>query len=155
MRIDQATRLQETDSLSIYSIWNAVYPDFLAHATIDGLEAYLTSLLNPSHFLLRDEGSLKGWLCTFDRNGERWFVMIIHPSAQKRGFGTSLISKAMALENTLSGWVVEHNNYLLSDGSVYVSPLPFYSNLGFQMTQNRFDDGRLKAVQVRWENRST
>lgn len=138
--------------MSIRSIWNAVYPAFMAHATIESMETYLSSLKKPRHTILRDEKSLKGWLCTFDRNDERWFVMILHPTAQKRGFGTRLLSEALAAESSLSGWVVDHGRYALSDGSPYVSPLPFYLKLGFRLGAERFDDGQLEAVRVRWEN---
>ena len=118
----------------------------MAFPDLEALQAYLDRCTNPRHFTVHENGLLQAWLCSFDRNDSRWFVMIIDTRFQGNGLGTALLTTAMSKEEALNGWVVEHDNYRLQDRSTYRSPLGFYLKLGFHLQPNRFDDGELQAI---------
>jgi len=126
----------------------------MAFPDLEALQAYLDRCTNPRHFTVHENGLLQAWLCSFDRNDSRWFVMIIDTRFQGNGLGTALLTTAMSKEEALNGWVVEHDNYRLQDRSTYRSPLGFYLKLGFHLQPNRFDDGELQAIQLLWRRES-
>jgi len=126
----------------------------MAYPDLEALQAYLDRCTNPRHFKVHENDLLQAWLCTFDRNASRWFVMIIDRNYQGKSIGTALLKSAMSEEEEMNAWVVEHDNYRLQDGGRYCSPLAFYLKLGFHTQENRFDDGELQAIQILWHRES-
>lgn len=58
-----------------------------------------------------------------------------------------------ALKNDLPefyGWVVDSNAFMKNDGTPYISPLPFYTKLGFEvLPHKRIDNDMINAVKIR------
>jgi GNAT superfamily N-acetyltransferase len=151
VQIERSHTLSHSDLPPLVEIWNQVYPDFMAYESVQGTINYLNGLSSKEHFFIRQEGKVVAWLCTFDRDGTRWFVMIVAPDFQGKGAGKALLSEVKKTESFLNGWVVDHASYRLVDGTPYRSPVQFYLGLGFTITEDRFDNGVLRAIRMTWE----
>lgn len=139
----------------LLALWNQEFPDRLAYADLDGLDHYLVGLKKARHLLLMDQENLMGWYCDFYRDGQRWFVMILSSTIQKKGWGSRLLAKAKASAQELHGWTIDHDKDRKQNGEVYCSPLPFYVRNGFKVVpQLRFETPRLSAVKILWKKQS-
>lgn len=136
----------------LLNLWNQVYPAQLAYESLDDLDAYLNGLENVHHELVTDEaGAITGWYFDFERDGAKWFAILLHDSIQGQGVGTRLLREAMQREPELNGWVVDHNNDHKLNGEPYLSPLNFYLRAGFEVrSENRLELEQISAVQIRW-----
>ena len=134
----------------IYKIWNAEYPSFLAHKSISEFESYLKALENARHFIATSENNLIGWIVKFDREGGKWFVLMISSKAQNKGLGTILVSLLKGNSDELNGWVIDRDSYLKANGEIYKSPLEFYTKNGFETTNDRFKNEDFEALKVKW-----
>ena len=96
-----------------------------------------------------------GWYCDFDRDHQRWFVMILSSKIQKKGWGSRLLAKAQASARDLHGWTIDHDKDRKQNGEVYFSPLAFYVRNGFTIVpQLRFETPQLSAVKILWKKQS-
>lgn len=145
--------LSITQKEEIIFIWNAEYPKTLRYSDIGPFEAYLAKMGKPIHYIKSDEkGQLIGWLATFDRDDERWFVMLVDARYQGRGIGSQMLDAAKKDESVLNGWAADHNKDMKADGTIYRTPITFYLKNGFEVLSDiRFEDGNLSLVKIRWK----
>jgi GNAT superfamily N-acetyltransferase len=150
----------ETPSLTleqqrdILSLWNSEYPFTLYLPDISFLQEYLASLTNSNHILVSDcEGSIKGWLTTFDKADERWFVIIIGKELQRQGIGKKLLDISKCAAPELHGWVIDGDEFIKDNGEPYQSPLNFYLKNGFRtIPEIRLETVALSAIKIKWSS---
>ena len=54
-------------------------------------------------------------------------------------------------ENTLNGWVIDHNSDKKLNGNIYQSPLEFYIKNGFEtLSETRLELEIMSAVKIKW-----
>ncbi len=155
MAMMKVSVLTSSQKHQIVAIWNAEYPQRLQYPDIHAFDAYLDKLGDLTHFISRDEnGVLTGWLATFDRDGERWFVMLVDAHYQGRRIGSQLLDTAKKEESVLNGWAADHNNDVKSDGTIYRTPMAFYLKNGFEVLNDmRFEKNGLSLVKIRWRGK--
>lgn len=136
----------------ILHLWNEAFTAGVSYGSIDDFETYLGKWERPHHILLLDEqGEVQGWIFIFDRDGGRWFSMLLDKQIQGKGYGSKLLEAAKQTESELCGWVVDNENQVKRDGSAYRSPVQFYVKNGFQVQkEERYESGVLSAVKVFW-----
>lgn len=152
MQLVETVGLSYTQRFAIMELWNKEYPEQICYKTLADFDSYLAGLNDKSHYLLMDEqDSIKGWGLLFERAGESWFAIILHSSAQHKGYGTIMLDALKSKAEHLAGWVTDHNNYTTASGAVYSSPLKFYLKNGFSICPDiRLETGKLSAVKVVW-----
>lgn len=152
MRIEKSTSLNESQKATIIQIWNSEYPRQLMYHSMNDFDQYLGELIDQHHYLLITEGTEpQGWAMTFKRNSERWFAIIISGKKQNIGLGKMLLESLKNDHNKLNGWVVDNNEYLKEDGSIYHSPISFYTRNGFELKpESRIDNDKISAVKICW-----
>ncbi len=135
----------------IIQLWNREYPAKLA-VTGEGFDLYFQNLSSPKHFLLYDIGDeIAGWAFSFDRDGDRWFSIIVESQSQGQGLGKILLDVLKENETQLNGWVIDHDRDTKTDGRPYISPLEFYLKNGFQIcTEARYESNELSAAKIQW-----
>jgi len=145
-------QLTAAERSEILLLWNREYPAKLNYASLADFDRYLDALPGQSHILMIDEeGQICGWYFDFERDGERWFAIIIDSALQGKGLGTQMLDLAKANASELNGWVADHENDLKSNGEPYRSPLAFYLKNGFQQLPGiRLELDKLSAVKIRW-----
>ena len=148
----EQSELSEESKKQVLELWNQEYPLNLAHSSVEDFNDYLSGLSNPVHILaIGDKGSLCGWYCGFERDGEMWFAIILHADAQGAGLGTLLLEEGKRKAKELNAWVIDHNRYLKRNGEVYQSPLGFYKRNGFEeLSQVRLEGDGISAVKIKW-----
>ncbi len=152
MYISQTYILSSAQKNTLRRMWNREYPVQMAFSDITGLERYIAGLENVSHFLLvSPAGEMKGWAAIFDRDGERWFAIILDRDVQGNGWGSALLQKLRQCSNVLNGWVTDHNMYARQDGTNYPSPVSFYIKNGFVVTGERLNTIQVNAVKIVWQ----
>lgn len=145
--------LEEIQKLQLMNLWNNEYPASLAHRTIEDFETYLTTLSYCKHYLLEDNNAIFAWAFEFDRNEERWFALIIDKRQQGKRIGSQLLKVMKQSNKQLNGWVIDHGNAKMSDGSFYHSPINFYLKNGFQIiSYQRIDNEVISAVKIQWNS---
>lgn len=151
-RITSTSCLSATQKARIYQLWNTEFTAGVSYKDLADFESFLKKWEHPRHLLLLDEdGQLQGWMFLFDRDGGRWFSMLLAPAIQGQGYGSQLLRAAQQTETQLLGWVVDDDNHLKLDGSGYRSPLNFYLKNGFEVhKEERFESEVLSAVKVSW-----
>ena len=153
MRIEIKPTLSQEQKEIITRLWNAEYPEQIKYENVEEFEAFLDRITQHKHFLLFDDGeNLKAWLVSFNREGERWFSIIVDGSEQKKGYGTRLLNEVKQHENELNGWVVPDDNFLKTNGEKYLSPLEFYQKNGFTILENITNKkGDLYFIKINWK----
>ena len=152
MHYTTTTKLTSLQKEQIRAIWDEVYPAQITHTSIISFEKYLIPLKKENHIMvLNNNNEVKGWLVTFDRDGDRWFAMLLDDTVQGQGIGSELMRRAQQQNRVLNGWVTDHNRYLRKDGKAYPSPLGFYIKKGFKILEERFEDKKLSLIKMRWE----
>lgn len=153
MKIETQSQLMSEDESSIFNVWNSVYPREVCFNTNGDFSTFLSALAAQTHLIIRDEQrNLLGWLMLFDREGARFFVLLVGEGQSKKGIGTSLVREMMRLEAEVQGWVVPHSHYQRSDGAPYISPMPFYKKLGFEELDEVRAKNGLETVRIRWRS---
>lgn len=152
MKLLRISTLSENDKNQILKLWNNEYPERLSYSSIHDFENYLNGLLSQSHILLVDkEGGIKGWYFSFIRDNEKWFGLIVGSSVQGKGWGTKMLNLAQTKENQLNGWVIDQDNEIKRNGTVYKSPLRFYLANDFKVVEGeRLETEKISAVKIRW-----
>lgn len=143
-----------TQKAEIRKMWNSVYPESLLLATADDFERYLEPLGKQQHYLLKHlSGELVGWGITFERENARWFAMILDDSIHRTGMGTVLLKRMQADQPQLSGWVIDHNNAVRTNGKPYLSPVEFYLKNKFVLEpETRLELPSISAVCIRYNH---
>lgn len=154
MRILRKEILSEEEKEVLRELWNNEYPARLHLKTSEDFELYLNGLSNTKHYLLLDESNeIIGWTFTFLREGEDWFAIILNSKIQGRGNGSLLINEIKNRNNSLNGWVVDHENEIKENGDFYKSPMPFYIKNGFTIiTETRIENEKMSAVKINWKH---
>jgi GNAT superfamily N-acetyltransferase len=151
MEIITKTELSTSDKKELCEIWNQVYPEHIAHKTVASFEAYLYTLNNTLHHIIYEGHSAAAWAVEFDREGERWFAMLIANGRQRRGIGRHLLEKIQNRNKLIHGWVIDHDEYQLASGRTYYSPMVFYLKCGFEiLPDQRLETSQISAVKIRW-----
>ncbi|MFT6947828.1 MAG: GNAT superfamily N-acetyltransferase [Vicingaceae bacterium] len=134
----------------LLTIWNEEYPAVLKHY-LNTLEEYLNKLKDLEHtFVMNEFGTVVGWYFDFERNNERQFAILISSDYHNKGIGNQLLSTAKQKHSELYGWVVDSNEYLKKNGENYKSPVSFYQNSGFNLTNKRWDSEKIKTIKIVW-----
>lgn len=143
--------LEEKDILR--EIWNNEYPARLHLKTLKDFDLYLNGLSNTKHYLLLDDfDRINGWAFTFLREGEDWFAIILDSKIQGKGNGSLLINEIKKKNNSLNGWVTDHENEVKQNNEFYKSPMPFYIKNGFTiLTETRIENEKMSAVKINWK----
>lgn len=143
--------MQTEQRLQLMELWNNEYPASLAHKTLEDFVAYLATLSYCKHYLLIEDNTIFAWGFEFDRNEERWFALIIDKAHQGKRIGSQLLNFMKESNKQLNGWVIDHGNATMSDGSFYCSPLTFYLKNDFQLiSHQRIDNEVISAVKIQW-----
>ncbi|WP_104384474.1 GNAT family N-acetyltransferase [Sphingobacterium sp. HMA12] len=152
--LQNSVKLSEEDIIALMNLWNHEYPSSLSYNRITDFENYIKTLLFPEHILIKNENHLIGWAAKFDRETDRWFVIILSRIAQGKGLGSELMNRLKKNECRLNGWVIDHDLEIKTDGSPYQSPLGFYiKNEFIPATDQRLELPNLSAVKVTWTHR--
>lgn len=146
-----ATTLTTEYKEAILQLWNSEYPAQLQHADVASLDNYLGGLADVTHYFLMIDGAVAVWAETFMRDGEKWFAIIANREMQGKGYGKEMMNMLLQKEPVLFGWVTDHDRYKKADGSAYTSPLGFYKQLGFVVTDERLETEKLSAVRIVWK----
>ena len=144
--------LNSEEKEAVFKLWNKEYPKSLNYLKIEELESYLSGLSELYHVLVKDElDNIIGWYSDFKRDNEIWFAMILDNSIQGKGIGTKLLTAAKERNKNLSGWVIDRQENLKSDGSFYLSPLAFYLKNDFVIEkETRLELPHISAVKIKW-----
>jgi hypothetical protein len=152
MEVIHTTELTNEQRNRILVLWNKEYPDQLKYKDLNGLNTYISNLPGAKHLLYMENSNVLGWAFKFFRESETWFAIILDGSIHKKGIGTLLLNKLKDNESALSGWVVDHNTYLKTNGEIYCSPLNFYLKNDFSITMDlRLESPQLSAAKIKWE----
>jgi len=154
MRIIQKENLSLEQKDSLMQLWNNEYPKRLHLNTIEDFELYLNGLANSKHYLLlNDSDKIIGWTFTFLREDENWFAIILDHQIQGKGNGSLLMNKLKSKNNSLNGWVVDHENEIKQNGDFYKSPMPFYIKNSFTIiAETRIENEKMSAVKINWKH---
>lgn len=152
MRIVNKTSLSIDDKQTILDLWNQEYPRDLRLDSLDAFDKYLEALSNCNHVLLVNENEkIEGWLMDFDRDMERWFVMILSHLIHGEGYGSQLLNEAKSRNTSLCGWVIENDSYIKHDKTNYRSPLSFYTKNEFELhREKRLTSKHISAIKINW-----
>lgn len=144
--------LTDLQKQEIITLWNAEFVTTIRMAGLEDFEKFLSGLTQHQHLLmLNKRGVIKGWFFTFDREGQRWFAMIVSAELQGKGYGSLLIQKGKEGHSELNGWVVDSLDYKIENGTTYRPPLDFYQKNGFEiMPEVVQETPRLRTIKIRW-----
>lgn len=149
VRIVHTRNLTPIQLNQIDELWNLNYPINLK----DRFRILLVETTHQNHYLLMNSNNrMLGWAMDFEREDEIWFSILVDGDEKGKGYGARLMQAMMERNSRLSGWVIDHGNDLLHDGSAYQSPLPFYERMGFVTQQDaRINTSIISAVKVSWQ----
>lgn len=152
MKIIKQTELSIKDKKQVFELWNNEYPEKLVYQTVGDFEKYLNNLTQKMHYLLLNEKSkIDGWAITFMRENEKWFAIIISGKLHGKGIGTMMLNHIKDDEDTLNGWVIDHNNDKKSNGDFYKSPVKFYLKNDFKIiSETKLELEIMSAVKIKW-----
>jgi len=157
MKIIETTHINDAHKQAAHRLWNEEYPTQIAHKNIGELEHYLSQLQEARHLLaVTDAGEIAGWAFAFNRDGKRWFAIIISNSAQGAGLGSRMLNKLKENETVLNGWAADHDDDKKQNGEVYRSPLGFYEKNGFEIHKDlRLAHPNLDVIKITWRKSAT
>lgn len=138
-----ANQIQQIDVL-----WNQEYPKNLHNR----FAILLTDASNYRHFIIENDArEIVAWAVLFDKENETRFSIIVGEETKGLGLGGQLIDALKQACPCFYGWVIDHDNDIKSDNSIYRSPLMFYLKHGFEvLSEQRLDTPIIKAVKVKW-----
>lgn len=152
MKITKYTELNNKQKERILELWNNEYPEKLAYNSVSDFENYLNKLTEQNHYFLLDKSEeINGWATTFISENEKWFAIIVSEKLHGKGFGTKILNELKNNENTLNGWVIDHDSDKKLNGNFYQSPLKFYLKNEFEMlSETRLELEIMSAVKIKW-----
>jgi hypothetical protein len=154
LKIIQITDLDVSAKYQVLDLWNSEYPEKLSYNSLTEFESYLNKLNHLKHYLLiNDTDLILGWAFTFDRDNEKWFVIILSEKIKGNGWGRKILDEIKHSETVLNGWVIDHNNDRRKNGQTYFSPLKFYEKCSFvTLSDVRLELEKISAVKIKWTN---
>lgn len=156
MEVLKVKHLSNSQKLSLMHLWNQEYPASLFLPQLADFEHYLSSIELATHYLVIQNEKVVGWFVDFIRDGEIWFAMIIDRNQQHKGIGTSLLNQAKSRHQKLLGWVIDQDNQIRTDNSIYPSPIQFYIKNEFIVSEEiRLETPKLSAVNIQWTSRKS
>jgi GNAT superfamily N-acetyltransferase len=149
MIIHQTEFLSAKQFTEISALWNEEYPIQLK----DRLALLLDNNTKTTHYFGLDEsGKIIAWSVLFEKEQDLRFSIIVSRKHQKQGLGSALLTEMKKEDLVFSGWVIDHDLDLRSDGSNYASPLNFYLKNAFSIDEScRLNSEMIKAVLVRYQ----
>ena len=130
MIIHQTGFLSAKQFSEINALWNEEYPLQLK----DRLALLLEDNTKTMHFYLLNEFEhIIAWSVLFEKEQDLRFSILVSRKHQKQGLGSALLTEMKKEDLVFSGWVIDHNSDLRSDGSNYLSPLNFYLKNAFSI----------------------
>ena len=153
MNFTETETLNEKQKLEIIELWNSEYPKELSLSGLTDFDQYLHGLSEKHYILLSNEnGSVKGWLIYFVRDGEQCFAMLLDSSLQGQGWGSKFLNLAKERNKELNGWVIDNDSELKQNGEVYKSPIGFYRKNGFEIrTDVQLKKKNISGIKVTWK----
>lgn len=151
MKIIKSNTLTKSQKETICFLWNREYPRQLV-VTLEELDQFFSPITSHQHFLVLDDADeIVGWAFTFDRDGDRWFSMLINTLYQRLGIGRMVLKLLKEKETHLNGWVIDHPHDIKQNGEAYESPLPFYLKNEFVVQPDiRMENEKISAVKIEW-----
>jgi predicted GNAT family N-acyltransferase len=148
MQLINTATLSDNQIQQINVLWNQEYPKNL----INRFSILLGDATNYQHFLLENEAQqVLGWAVLFDKENETRFSIIVGEASKGMGLGSRLMDALKQACPCFYGWVIDHDNDIKNDGSIYRSPLMFYLKHNFEvLSDQRLDTPIIKAVKVKW-----
>lgn len=147
MQLINTATLSDNQIQQINVLWNQEYPKNL----INRFSILLGDATNYQHFLLENEAQqVLGWAVLFDKENETRFSIIVGEASKRMGLGSRLMDALKQACPCFYGWVIDHDNDIKSDDSIYRSPLTFYLKHDFEvLSDQRLDTPIIKAVKVK------
>jgi GNAT superfamily N-acetyltransferase len=151
MRIIKSNELTKPQKEAIIYLWNREYPRQLA-VTAETFDEFLDFSTGHTHYMIIDDvNEIVGWAFTFDRDGDKWFSIIINSLFQHIGLGRMLLNLIKSNEKRLNGWVIDHPHDVKQNGEPYLSPLKFYLKNGFTVRPDiRYEEEKISSVKIEW-----
>jgi GNAT superfamily N-acetyltransferase len=147
MNIILTKRLSASQFSQINQLWNDEYPLKLK----DRFPLLLEGVTNFTHYIIEDDFVVQAWAVAFEKDSELRFSIIVSVAQQGAGFGTALVDALKADFAVLFGWVIDHNEDIKSNGTFYLTPMPFYLKQGFTLLKDiRIDTEMIRAVKIQW-----
>jgi len=148
MQLINTSTLSDNQIQQIDVLWNQEYPKNL----MNRFSILLGDATNYQHFILENEAQqVLGWAVLFDKENETRFSIIVGETSKGMGLGGQLMDALKQACPCFYGWVIDHDNDLKNDDSIYRSPLTFYLKHGFEvLSDQRLDTPIIKAVKVKW-----
>lgn len=151
MELLKTKALNDVQKKAVFRLWNEEYPGQITFSALTEFEHYLRALGQPAYYLAMFHNILNGWAVAFERDGARWFAIIVAKQAQGTGVGTSLLNALKESEPVLNGWVTDVHHYIKKDGRPYLSPISFYFKNAFEICPDvRLETEKLTAVKIKW-----
>lgn len=152
MRIVQKEILSLEEKETLRELWNNEYPAKLNLKTIEDFELYLNGLSKIKHYLLLDDSDeIQGCTFTFLREDENWFAIILNSEIHGKGNGSFLMNEIKKNNTSLNGWVIDNENEVKQNATLYKSPIQFYEKNGFTICKDiRIENEKLSAVKINW-----
>jgi ribosomal-protein-alanine N-acetyltransferase len=146
IEIHKTKELTSRQIQQIQQLWNQEYPVNLK----DRFSILLEEVEQYHHYLIEQNNEVWAWAVGFEKDNETRFSLIVSSTHQNKGLGTLLLERLKNELGEFYGWVIDHNNDLKQDGTHYKTPLPFYSQNGFEvLPENRIDTAMLQAVKIK------
>ena len=113
----------------------------------------LNNATNYRHFIIENQqDDIVGWAVLFDNENETRFSIIVAERFKGKGLGSQLINELKKQCTCFYGWVIDHSNDIKNDGSIYHSPLSFYTKLNFEILSDiRLNTPIISAVKIKWQ----
>ena len=149
MDIVQTENLTPKQFEEIDILWNTEYPRQLK----DRLALLLDNNTKTTHYYGLDKsGKIIAWSVLFEKEQDLRFSILVSRKHQKQGLGSALLTEMKKEDLVFSGWVIDHDSDLRSDGSNYASPLNFYLKNAFSIDEScRLNNEMIQAVLVRYK----
>jgi GNAT superfamily N-acetyltransferase len=155
--ITPTTVLTEAEQRQLHALWNNEYPALFNYQAFEDFQNYILSLQDVNHYCIKHSSEeIIAWASDFMREDERWFGVIVRSDHQRSGLGAYLMQHLKAKNPALSGWMIDNNRELKSDGTYYQSPHLFYRLQDFEFHPDEhmgFD--RISAIKITWKNEKT
>jgi GNAT superfamily N-acetyltransferase len=151
--IIQTKELSNSQVEQIDRAWNDEYPIKLNNRfgiLLNDAKSYM-------HYIIENEKQeVIAWGVMFEKEDERRFSILVVNKYKGQGLGKQLIDAFKNDYPIFYGWVIDHDNDVKANGEKYVSPLPFYLQLGFTiLKEQRIDTEVLAAVKVKFVSERT
>ena len=147
MKIHRSATLSAKHDAEINALWNTEYPQKLT----DRFALLLVDTKLVIHFyVLNQQDEIIAWSVLFEKENDLRFSIIVSSNYKQKGLGSALLTEMKKEGLAFSGWVIDHNTDLKSDGTCYLSPVNFYLKNGFSLDEScRLNNEMIKAVLVR------